>query len=287
MSKKKHTPTDTDDQSGTVSDATKQDTEHHEGESLFNAILWAAVIAIVVRSLLFEPFSIPSGSMFPTLKIGDYLFVKKYSYGYSKYSFPLGLIDFDGRIFEDLPDRGDIVVFRKPHQEGIDYIKRVIGLPGDEIQMKEGKLYINDQRVPEDMIGMETITENGERFTYQKYIEDLPNGPEHFIYEISDDQPLDNTQRFVIPEGYFFAMGDNRDASLDSRVIDNVGFVPVENLIGKAAFFFFSMEPIGDACDKTGTLKMLRSLGCKALKLPGHIRYGRILRPVQNMMTDD
>ena len=120
MSKKKHTPTDTDDQSGTVSDATKQDTEHHEGESLFNAILWAAVIAIVVRSLLFEPFSIPSGSMFPTLKIGDYLFVKKYSYGYSKYSFPLGLIDFDGRIFEDLPDRGDIVVFRKPHQEGID-----------------------------------------------------------------------------------------------------------------------------------------------------------------------
>jgi signal peptidase I len=258
-----------------------------EGEGIISAVLWAAVIALIVRSLLFEPFSIPSGSMFPTLKIGDYLFVQKYAYGYSKYSFPLALIDFEGRVMESYPERGDIVVFRKPQQESIDYIKRVIGLPGDEIQMTAGKLYINDERVPRDFVGIETIKEGSVRQAYQKYIESLPDGPDHYIYEISDNEALDATPKFVIPDGYFFAMGDNRDASLDSRAVNSVGFVPVENLIGRASFFFFSMEPIGPVCHKTGTLASVRRVGCKLVKIPTHIRYSRIFRPVQNMMHEE
>lgn len=261
--------------------------EKHEGEGIFTAILWAAVIALVVRSFLFEPFSIPSGSMYPTLKVGDYLFVEKYSYGYSKYSFPLALIDFEGRFFESYPERGDITVFRKPGQESIDYIKRVIGLPGDEVQMREGILYINDERVPRDYIGMETVTENGVRQVYQKYIESLPEGPDHFIYEISDLEALDSTTRFILPEGYFFAMGDNRDASLDSRAVASVGFIPVENLVGRASFFFFSMEPIGPECHRGGRFAVARSLGCKLIRLPSHIRYSRIFRPVHNMMDQN
>lgn len=258
-----------------------------EGEGIISAVLWAAVIALVVRSFLFEPFSIPSGSMFPTLKIGDYLFVQKYAYGYSKYSFPLALINFEGRVMESYPERGDIVVFRKPRQEHIDYIKRVIGLPGDEIQMTDGELYINDERVPRDFVGIETIKEGSVRQAYQKYIESLPGGPDHYIYEISDDEALDATPKFVIPDGYFFAMGDNRDASLDSRAVNSVGFVPVENLIGRAGFFFFSMEPVSPGCEKTGTFATVRSIGCKVIKIPTHIRYSRVFRPVQNMMEED
>lgn len=255
-------------------------TKEKESDGFLNAVLWAAVIAIIVRTLLFEPFSIPSGSMFPTLKIGDYLFVQKYKYGYSKYSFPLGLLDFDGRIMETYPERGDIVVFRKPYQEKIDYIKRVIGLPGDEVRMIDGHLHINGEAVPKDFLGLETITENGMRQTYHKYIEELPNGVDHYIYEISDEEPLDHTPNFTIPEGYFFAMGDNRDASLDSRAVANVGFIPVENLVGRAAFFFFSIEPMGYECAKSGSFATLRKAGCYLVNIPTHIRYDRIFRPV-------
>lgn len=251
-----------------------------DSDSFLNAILWAAVIALVVRTFLFEPFSIPSESMYPNLKVGDYLFVKKYEYGYGKYSFPLGLFDFEGRIMEDMPDRGDIAVFRKPYQEHIDYIKRVIGLPGDTIKMTDGMLYINDERVPRDFIGMDTVNEQGMLQTYHRYIESLPDGPEHYIYEVSDEGPLDYTPRFTVPEGYFFAMGDNRDESQDSRVIAEVGFVPVENLVGKAGFFFFSFEPIGDECIKSGSMETLRKVGCILTKIPSHIRYDRLFRPV-------
>jgi signal peptidase I len=255
--------------------------DEKESDGLLNAILFAAIIAIVVRSFLFEPFSIPSGSMFPTLKVGDYLFVSKYSYGYSKYSFPLGVIDFDGRIFEKSPERGDIVVFRKPYQEHIDYIKRVIGLPGDEIQMIDGQLHINGKLVPRDFIGMETISEDGVKQTYFKYIQNPPDTDiYHNIYELSDEEALDFTTRFKIPEGYFFAMGDNRDESLDSRAVASVGFVPMENLVGRASFFFFSVEPSAHKCQSEGSLALMKNMFCKIFYLPTNIRYERIFRPV-------
>ena len=251
-----------------------------DSDSFLNAILWAAVIALVVRTFLFEPFSIPSESMYPTLKVGDYLFVKKYEYGYGKYSFPFGLAEFDGRIMESTPERGDIVVFRKPYAEHIDYIKRVIGLPGDTVKMTDGQLFINGERVPRDFIGMDTVNERGFLQTYHRYIESLPDGPQHYMYEINDEGPLDFTPRFTVPEGYFFAMGDNRDESQDSRVIADVGFIPVENLVGKAAFFFFSFEPIGDECLKSGSWETVRRIGCIIGEIPSHIRYERLLRPV-------
>lgn len=262
------------------------DDAQKDTDSFLNAILWAAVIALVVRSFLFEPFSIPSGSMFPTLKVGDYLFVSKYSYGYGQYSFPLGLIKFDGRIFEKTPERGDIAVFRRPYEEDIDYIKRIIGLPGDRIQMIDGQLHINGQLIARDFIGLETLTENDTKQTYHKYIQSLPDTDvSHHIYELSDDEPLDFTTQFKVPKGYFFAMGDNRDESLDSRAVASVGFVPFENLIGKASFFFFSVEPIGNKCHKSGALKIIKSLACKIFYLPTHIRYNRVFKPVHRSVN--
>ncbi len=258
-----------------------------ETDGFLNAVLWAAVIAIIVRTFLFEPFSIPSESMYPNLKVGDYLFVKKYTYGYGKYSFPLGLVDFEGRIFEDYPERGDIVVFRKPYQEHIDYIKRVVGLPGDEIRMIDGKLHINGELLPKDFLGLETVSEDGKKQTYHKYIESLPDGPDHYLYELSDEEPLDHTPSFTVPEGYFFAMGDNRDASLDSRAFTSVGFVPVENLVGKAAFFFFSIEPMSYECAKSGDFSTLRKIGCYIVNIPTHIRYDRLLRPVHRDVEEN
>jgi signal peptidase I len=205
-------------------------------------VVYAMLIAIVIRTVAFEPFNIPSGSMIPTLLVGDYLFVSKFSYGYSKYSLPLSPPLFSGRVFGSLPERGDVAVFKLPRDPSVDYIKRIIGLPGDRIQMKGGQLFINGQQVERQPDGDYVAEGDGPKMLLKRYIETLPGGRQHLILKASDDQPLDNTQEYKVPEGYVFAMGDNRDNSLDSRVLNAVGFIPVENLVGRAEFLFFSVD---------------------------------------------
>ncbi|MCC6735331.1 MAG: signal peptidase I [Bauldia sp.] len=212
-------------------------------------VLQALILALLVRTFLFQPFSIPSGSMEDTLLVGDFLFVSKYSYGYSRYSFPFSpgfianLGGDDGRIWEAEPERGDIVVFKWPYDDATDYIKRVIGLPGDRIQMIDGVLNINGTPVQMERLREEEGAGNfGRAVTY--YRETLPNG---VSYEIRDNgvSSADNTAVFVVPDGQFFMMGDNRDNSSDSRVPvaqRGVGFVPFENLIGRAEIIFFSVD---------------------------------------------
>ncbi len=208
------------------------------------SIIFAIVLAFVFRSFLFDPFHIPSSSMKDGLLVGDYLFVSKYSYGYSKYSFPFGgLLPMDGRIFESQPERGDVVVFRQPKNTRIDYIKRVIGLPGDRIQMKNGILYINDTPVPRDKNPDFVETIEGQTITNTRsYTETLPNSVKYTILDAVQDGPADNTFIYTVPENHYFMMGDNRDNSQDSRFLDEVGFVPAENLIGKAQIIVFSVE---------------------------------------------
>lgn len=203
----------------------------------------AIVLALIVRTFLFEPFNIPSSSMVPNLLVGDYLFISKYSYGYSQHSFPFGIAGFEGRMNAKLPNRGDVIVFKLPTNTKIDYIKRLVGMPGDTIQMINGRLYINDEIVPRKAKGMtEYKKEGGLTQKVMEYVETLPGGTEHIIYEESDQAPLDNTEKYKIPEGHYFMMGDNRDNSQDSRVQSLVGYVPYDNLEGRAEFLFFSTD---------------------------------------------
>ena len=211
-----------------------------EGKFEFiKTIVIAGALALGFRSLLFEPFNIPSGSMIPTLLVGDYLFVSKYSYGYSRYSFPFGMAPFDGRIFETPPERGDVAVFRQPQNESVAFIKRIVGLPGDRIQVTDGVLRINDVAVNRVRKGFATASDGYNVIRFAVYQETLPNGKSYLIQERSDDDVLDNTNVFLVPEGHYFMMGDNRDNSRDSRTT-SVGIVPAENLIGRAERLFFS-----------------------------------------------
>jgi len=210
-------------------------------------IIQALAIALVIRTLLFQPFNIPSGSMIPTLLIGDYVFVSKYSYGYSNYSMPFGPNLFSGRIMASLPKRGDVVVFKTPRDNETDYIKRVIGLPGDRIQMIEGRLYINGVIVPREPVAKVTTEDRlGRDMPVATYKETLPGGVEHTIIEIEGDHGFsDNTDLFVVPPDHYFMMGDNRDNSSDSRVPlerEGVGYVPFVNLVGRAEIVFFSVK---------------------------------------------
>ena len=205
----------------------------------FRTIVIAGLIALGFRSFLFEPFNIPSGSMMPTLLVGDYLFVSKYSYGYSRYSFPLGLIKFDGRIADSQPERGDIAVFRQPNKTSITFIKRIVGLPGDQIQVKGGILHINGNAVERQQVGEGTATNGVSVMSYSVYHETLPGGRTHLIQEMTDQGSLDDTVVFTVLPGHYFMMGDNRDNSRDSRT-SAVGMVPARNLIGKAQRLFFS-----------------------------------------------
>jgi signal peptidase I len=209
----------------------------------FKTILYAGLIAIGIRTVAFEPFNIPSGSMIPTLLVGDYLFVSKYSYGYSRHSMPFSPNLFSGRIAGSLPKRGDVAVFKLPRDNSTDYIKRIIGLPGDRIQVVRGVLQVNGQPVRRELLGPYAA----EGTIVRQYRETLPAANNslaapHLILEASDDQPFDNTTEFLVPAGHVFAMGDNRDNSLDSRAMNAVGFIPVENLVGRAEFIFFSVD---------------------------------------------
>jgi len=206
-------------------------------------VLHALLIALVIRTLLFQPFNIPSGSMKATLLIGDYLFVSKYSYGYSHYSLPLSPPLFSGRIFGSMPERGDVVVFRLPKEDSTDYIKRVIGLPGDRIKMIDGLLHINGTPVKRERVDDFIDDENGTAERVRRWRETLPNGVSYLSLDLQDNGFLDNTQEYLVPPGHYFMMGDNRDNSTDSRVLAAVGYVPFENLVGKAQIIFFS---IGD-----------------------------------------
>jgi signal peptidase I len=257
-------------------------------------LVYAILIALVIRTFLFEPFSIPSASMVPTLLIGDYLFVSKFSYGYSRWSFPFGLpvIPGPGRILEfHKPQRGDVVVFKLPCDfsrlppdeaefrerscdTSTDFIKRIVGLPGDRVQMKDGLLYINDQQVPRQRIADYYYDEPfrpGEAGCgsgdYTQYLETLPDSNPHRMIKNCNTPQFDNTTVFTVPPDHYFMMGDNRDDSADSRdPRSGVGFVPAENLVGKAQFLFFSTD------------------GYAALwepwKWPFTIRYGRLFSAI-------
>ena len=204
--------------------------------------LQALLIALAIRTLLFESFNIPSGSMKATLLIGDYLFVSKYSYGYSKYSLPLSPPLFAGRLPSDwLPQRGDVVVFRLPKDPSTDYIKRVIGLPGDKIQVIDGVVNINGVPLKRERASDFIETEEGTKDApVKRWKETLPNGVSYFALDLVDNGFADNTQVYTVPADHYFMMGDNRDNSTDSR-FSQVGMVPFENIVGKAQIIFFSV----------------------------------------------
>lgn len=199
----------------------------------------AIIAAILFRAFVYQPYYIPTGSMKPNLLVGDYIFVSKFSYGYSRYSLPFGLDLFSGRIGAyHKPQRGDIVVFRLPKDPSIYYIKRLIGLPGDKIQLIDGIVYINGEQIKREYAGVFTDTDGKE---VGKYIETLSNGVSYYILKKPHGR-LDNTEIYEVPAGEYFFMGDNRDDSIDSRVLNRVGYVPDINLIGKAEVIFFSSK---------------------------------------------
>ena len=205
-------------------------------------VIHALVIALVIRTFLFQPFNIPSGSMKATLLVGDYLFVSKYSYGYSQYSLPLSPPLFSGRIPGNLkPDRGDVVVFRLPNDPSVDYIKRVMGLPGDLIQVKDGVVNINGTPVKREKASDFVENEEGTRDApIKRWKETLPNGVTYYALDLVDNGFADNTQIYTVPPDHYFMMGDNRDNSTDSR-FSQVGMVPFENIVGRAQLIFFSV----------------------------------------------
>ena len=256
---------------GQAADTSQQAGQQGGFFELVKVIVQALLIALVVRTFLFQPFNIPSGSMIPTLLVGDYLFVSKYSYGFSHFSFPFSPDFFQGRIFGTPPKRGDVAVFKLPRDNSTDYIKRVIGLPGDTIQMKEGRLYINGTIVPREAT-TKVHTENyeGQETDVPTYKETLPGGVTHTIIEVQGDTGFnDNTDLYKVPANSYFMMGDNRDNSLDSRVPPDqggVGYVPFVNFIGRAEIIFFS------------------NAGQPAWKVwewPWTVRWNRIAKPVR------
>ena len=233
----------------------------------FKTIFYAVFIAIIFRSLLFEPYNIPSGSMLPNLLIGDYLFVSKFSYGYSRYSFPFGIVPLPkSRVFSTKPKRGDVAVFKLPSNTSVNYIKRVIGLPGDSIQMKKGNLFINQSLITQQEDGSyKHIYKRKFEQNFEKYKEMLQNGKHYSVLNINNFQALDNTKEFIVPKNKYFVMGDNRDNSLDSRA--NGGwFVPLENFVGKGNFIFFSIS--GD------------TRFWEFWRWPSNIRYSRIFTKI-------
>ena len=243
------------------------------GWELLRTLVYAGLIAVLVRTFLFESFNIPSGSMIPTLLVGDYLFVAKYEYGYSRFSLPFSPDLFEGRLLGRSPHRGDVAVFRFTQNTSIDYIKRIVGLPGDHVRMQDGELYLNGVKVPRDDARPYVATdENDVRMSGTRWEELLPGSAghrpvAHQILKLTDEGQYNNTPDYVVPAGYFFAMGDNRDDSADSRFMgtepEDLGFVPMQNLVGQAKFIFFSVnarDPIWEFWE-----------------WPTEVRWGRIL----------
>ena len=230
------------------------------------ALFWALLIAGIIRTFAIEPFKIPSGSMKPNLLVGDFLFVSKWNYGYSRYSFPFGLAPFSGKIFEKNPERGDIIVFKLPGKKNINYVKRLLGLPGETIKVMDGEVFIKKN----DSANCEKLNQVSDDFffddQYQEEIKQLIED-NYKILNITDNGPLDYTPEYEIPENKYFFMGDNRDNSSDSRVMSGVGFVPKENMIGKVWFIWLSID----------TQFSLT----KFWTLPLHIRYGRLFKSVK------
>jgi signal peptidase I len=213
----------------------------NETVEIVKTIVYALAIALVLRVLLLQPFTIPSASMEPNLYEGDYIIVSKWNYGYSRHAMPWSPPLFEGRIFGSQPDRGDVVVFKLPQDNRTDYIKRVIGLPGDRIQMIGGQLHINGEAVEDVPAGSLRIDGPFGPMDAAQIDETLPEGRTFRIQDFGRGFDLDDTQVFEVPEGYYFMMGDNRDNSIDSRA--DVGLVPEENLVGKAQIVLFSWEP--------------------------------------------
>ncbi|MCB1505080.1 MAG: signal peptidase I [Hyphomicrobiaceae bacterium] len=235
-------------------------------------VIEALLIAMVVRVFFYQPFNIPSGSMKSTLLVGDYLFVSKLSYGYSKYSFTSSFDLFNGRIFSAEPKRGDVIVFKLPRDNTTDYIKRLIGLPGDEIIVRGGVLYINGAEVPRVPDGEFTTREDGgPPRRIKRYKETLPNGVTYSVLDSEPSGPFDNVGPYKVPEGHYFMMGDNRDNSTDSRAQWGVGYVPFENLIGRAEIIFFSA-----AVDEPGAMSWTRPW-----QWPFYIRWDRFFKIVR------
>ena len=202
----------------------------------------AVFIALLIRSFIAEPFNIPSGSMKPNLLVGDFIFVSKWSYGYSKHSLPFSIPIIPKKIFNKIPDRGDIVVFKTPEDNRTDYIKRVIGIPGDKIRIINGQIIINNEKIIKkrvnDFIDNDNNISLKRNRRYIEYYDDF----QIEVLDIMDNGIVDNTKLYEVPKGHFFVMGDNRDNSQDSRFDNVIGFIPVENLVGKARFVFFSLE---------------------------------------------
>ena len=235
-------------------------------------VIEALVIAMVVRVFFYQPFNIPSGSMKDTLLVGDYLFVSKLSYGYSKYSFTSSIDLFDGRIFADEPKRGDVIVFKLPRDNSTDYIKRLIGLPGDEIMVRGGVVFINGQEVPRVPDGeFVTREDGGPPRRIKRFKETLPNGVTYKVLDSEPHGPFDNVGPYKVPKGHYFMMGDNRDNSTDSRAQWGVGYVPYENLIGRAEIIFFSA-----AVDEPGALSWTRPW-----TWPFDVRWSRFFKLVR------
>ncbi len=250
-------------------------TAREEWTEFFRTALIAVILALLIRTFLLEPFNIPSGSMKPTLQIGDYLFVSKPAYGYSRYSFPFGLAPIEGRIWDGdkMPRRGDVIVFKLPSNPSIDYIKRIVALPGETVQVLDGELYINRRKVPRDFVRLTQVREGAATISMTEYVQTLPGGIMHTIYEEADDRPLDNTPEFTVPKDHYFVMGDNRDNSQDSRVQGLVGFVPLENVVGRASFIFFSTNGHASLAE--------------IWKWPWSIRYDRLFQSIGPVRPDN
>ena len=205
-------------------------------------IFYALIIALLIRSLFFQPFYIPSSSMEPNLLVGDRLFVTKYSYGYSKHSFPFSPKIFEGRVLFTNPKRGDVIVFKTPADNRTDYIKRLIGLPGDEIQFIEGNIYLNNNQIFKSLVSkIDEVYCGNQKIKVKAFKEILPNGKK-YIATYRNENSFQNSDKFIVPENHYFFLGDNRDCSKDSRYLSEVGYVHKNNLVGKAQFLFFSSD---------------------------------------------